>query len=126
VPNETDLTDAKRRKELEARNEVFEKLNSLDEESRQRILEAVAASYHFSPRTCQPTIPSITNDRPGRFPKTALNQLFSQQSSSLSKCFQSSSRRKLFPQCSQKYSISATRTAGWHIAACGWRLLGPT
>jgi hypothetical protein len=47
MTDESPLVEDKRRKELEALNAVFETLNGLDEEGRQRVFQAVSAYYRL-------------------------------------------------------------------------------
>jgi len=62
-----EAAESKRRQEIEALNTLFQLLNSLDEEGRQRVLQTVSTYYQFTPSA---TLRSFTspNQEPGPGP----------------------------------------------------------
>jgi hypothetical protein len=64
VTDEGSLTEVKRQQELEAMNAIFQVLNGLDGESRQRVFQTVTTYYQFALPTQQRTEAVSDNGRP--------------------------------------------------------------
>ena len=64
---EGQLTDSKRRQELEALNAILQVLNGLEEESRQRLFQTVATYYQFAPSLPRSVVGSTASTPTGLF-----------------------------------------------------------